>query len=79
MLGAWDAGASAKPLQVIPATTRIDGTPKLLRHPGGNFGTTPQASIRRGALKEVIQLVLLLDGEQGPRSRQRPPMVKQSG
>ncbi len=38
MLRAWHAGASAQPLQVIPAPARVDWSSQPLSHPGRDFG-----------------------------------------
>ena len=44
----------AHSLEILPAALRMDCSSELLAHPTGNFRTSPQATIRRSLLKEVL-------------------------
>ena len=75
VLGTWHACASAKPPQVIPATTWIDLAPQTLRHPGCNFGATPQPTIGRRLIERLVEFLLLLQAEQRGRPFQALTLI----
>src|SRR4051794_41117599 len=75
MLRTWHTRASAQPLQILPASTRVDCPSQTLSHPGGSFGTVPEPTISRWLIERLIELLLLLDREQRRSSWQRQPAI----